>query len=118
MTSPFLESVVNLINEYGNDDYSLVSITSVTDPSDPTNTINTESLDPIQSFEGQFSAYKIASGIVEKDDINLCVDPSSLAYIPKVTDKLKNGSTYYTIKDIQKFKDKDTIYYYEFQIRA
>lgn len=117
MSSKHLNSVIRLIKLKGNDDYSLIINTESVATDDPDDTIITETLDPIHSFEGKYKRNDIDGTNIVQGDIKLYVDPSTLSAVPNKTDKITDGTTEYTIMNIERFKDIDTVALYIFQLR-
>ena len=116
-SSRHLNSNIRLIDRKGNDSLSLVTISQVIDPSNPLNIINTETLDAISSFQGTFKQKEIDGDLVRNTDIKLYVDPSTVSSVPKIDDKVTDGTTTYNIQRVTTYRDKDIVCLYILQIR-
>ena len=117
MASVHLQSVIRLLTLKGNDDYSIIVNGESITTDDPDDTIITPVNDSILSFEGRYTKSEINGTTVLNNDVKLYVDPSSLSSAPTKTDQMTDGTDTYSIENITRFKDNDTIVLYIFQLR-
>ena len=107
-----------LLTKYGNFDLDLISYTQTIDPNNPTSTINISTPEQMLSYKGRYKSSEVDGEIIRKDDIKLYVDPSTISTVPKISDKVREGTDYYTIKNVYQWQHKDTIILYVLQLRS
>ena len=83
---------------------------------------NTRTIDETSDFTGkavrlEYDQKQVDGEVIRSDDFQLIIEAKNLGVVPTVHDKVIDDACVYEIISIKKIQPKDTIIYFEMQLR-